>query len=132
MVATTEIRMNATSAGLLRQAEDLLRAGDKRRASGKAWEAVGHCLRTVADARGWKRAATGTHDEVGDLLDAASRLADESDDPDEIRDLYMVAGSMYVNSLEDWHTAFTVEIGIRNAKELIAILERIAEPVRHG
>ena len=132
MVATTEIRMNATSAGLLRQAEDLLRAGDKRRASGKAWEAVAHCLRTVADARGWERAATGTHDEVGDLLDAASRLADESDNPDEIRDLYMVTGSMYVNSLEDWHTAFMVEIGIRNAKELIAILERIAEPVRHG
>ena len=132
MVATTEIRMNATSAGLLRQAEGLLRAGDKRRASGKAWEAVAHCLRTVSDARGWTRAATGTHDEVGDLLDAASRLADESDDPDEIRDLYMVAGSMYVNSLEDWHTAFTVEIGIRNAKELMTILERIAEPVRHG
>ena len=132
MVATTEIQMNATSAGLLRQAEDWLRAGDKRRASGKAWEAVAHCLRTAADARGWKRAATGTHDEVGDLLEAASRLADESDDPDEIRDLYMVTGSMYVNSLEDWHTAFMVEIGIRNAKELIAILERIAEPVRHG
>ena len=132
MVATIEIRMNATSAGLLRQAEDWLRAGDKRRASGKAWAAVAHCLRTVADARGWKRAATGTHDEVGDLLDAASRLADESDDPDEIRDLYMVTGSMYVNSLEDWHTAFMVEIGIRNAKELIAILEQIAEPVRHG
>ena len=132
MVATTEIRMNATSAGLLEHAEDLLRAGDKRRASGKAWEAVAHCLRTVADARGWKRAATGTHDEVGDLLDAASRLADESDDPDKIRDLYMVAGSMYVNSLEDWHTAFMVEIGIRSAKDLMTILERIAEPVKHG
>ena len=126
MIATTEIRMNATSAGLLEQAEDLLRAGDKRRASGKAWEAVAHCLRTVADARGWNRAATGTHDEVGDLLDAASRLADESDDPDEIRDLYMVAGSMYVNSQEGWHTAFTVEIGIRNAKKLTALLQETA------
>ena len=126
MIATTEIRMNATSAGLLRQAEDLLRVGDKRLASGKAWEAVAHCLRTVTDERGWKRAANGTHDEVGDLLDAASRLADESDAPDEIRDLYMVAGSMYVDSQEGWHTAFTVEIGIRDAKELITILERIA------
>ena len=63
---------------------------------------------------------------MGDLLDAASRLADESDDPDEIRDLYMVEGSMYVDSQEGWHTAFTVEIGIRDAKELITILQEIA------
>ena len=126
MIATTEIRMNATSAGLLRQAEDLLRAGDKRRASGKAWEAVAHCLRTVADARGWERAATGTHDEVGDLLDAASRLADESDDPDEIRDLYMSVGASYINSLEDWYTEDIVRVGIDDAGSLITLLERIA------
>ena len=132
MIATTETRMNAASAALLAQAEALFRAGDLRRASGKAWEAVAHCLRTVSDKRGWKRAGTGTHDEVGDLLESASRLANESDDPEEIRDLYMVAGSMYVNSLEDRHTAFMVEIGIRRARELTTLLERISEPVRHG
>ena len=126
MIATTEIRMNATSAGLLRQAEDLLRAGDKRRASGKAWEAVAHCLRTVADARGWKRAATGTHNEVGDLIEAASRLADESDDPDEIRDLYMSVGASYINSLENWYTEDIVRVGIDDAGSLITLLERIA------
>ena len=126
MIATTEIRMNATSAGLLRQAEDLLRAGDKRRASGKAWEAVAHCLRTVADERGWKRAATGTHDEVGDLIEAASRLADESDDPDEIRDLYMSVGASYIDSLENWYTEDIVRVGIADAGSLITLLERIA------
>ena len=126
MLATTEIRMNATSAGLLRQAEDLLRAGDKRRASGKAWEAVAHCLRTVADARGWERAATGTHNEVGDLIEAASRLADESDDPDEIRDLYMSVGASYINSLENWYTEDIIRVGIDDARSLITLLERIA------
>ena len=126
MIATTEIRMNATSAGLLRQAEDLLRAGDKRRASGKAWEAVAHCLRTVADERGWERAATGTHDEVGDLIEAASRLADESDDPDEIRDLYMSVGASYIDSLENWYTEDIVRVGIADAESLITLLERIA------
>ena len=125
MVATTEIRMNATSAGLLEHAEDLLRAGDKRRASGKAWEAVAHCLRTVADARGWKRAATGTHNEVGDLIEAASRLADESDDPDEIRDLYMSVGASYINSLENWYTEDIIRVGIDDAGSLITLLERI-------
>ena len=126
MVATTETRMNATSAALLEQAETLFSAGDLRQASGKAWEAVAHRLRTISDKRGWKRAGTGTHDEVGDLLEAANRLANESDDPEEIRDLYMVAGSMYVNSLEDWHTDLMVEIGIRRAEDLIAILQEIA------
>ena len=126
MIATTEIRINAASAGLLEQAEDLLRAGDKRRASGKAWEAVAHCLRTVADERGWNRAATGTHDEVGDLIEAASRLADESDDPDEIRDLYMSVGASYIDSLEDWYTEDIVRVGIADAGSLITLLERIA------
>ena len=126
MIATTEIRMNAASAGLLEQAEDLLRAGDKRRASGKAWEAVAHCLRTVADERGWNRAATGTHDEVGDLIEAASRLADESDDPDEIRDLYMSVGASYIDSLENWYTEDIVRVGIADAGSLITLLERIA------
>ena len=126
MIATTEILMNAASAGLLRQAEDSLRAGDKRRASGKAWEAVAHCLRTVADERGWNHAATGTHDEVGDLLDAASRLADESDDPDEIRDLYMSVGASYIDSLENWYTEDIVRVGIADAGSLITLLERIA------
>ena len=126
MIATTEIRMNATSAGLLRQAEGLLRAGDKRRASGKAWEAVAHCLRTVADARGGKRAATGTHNEVGDLIEAASRLADESDDPDEIRDLYMSVGASYINSLENWYTEDIIRVGIADAGSLITLIERIA------
>ena len=132
MLATTETRMNATSAALLEQAESLFRAGDLRHASGKAWEAVAHRLRSISDNRGWKRAGTGTHDEVGDLLEAANRLANESDIPEEIRDLYMVAGSMYVNSLEDWHTAFMVEIGMRRAEELITLLERIADPIRRG
>ena len=126
MIATTEIRMNATSAGLLRQADDLLRAGDKRRASGKAWEAVAHYLRTVADERGWERAATGTHDEVGDLIEAASRLADESDHPDEIRDLYMSVGASYIDSLENWYTEDIVRVGIADAGSLITLLERIA------
>ena len=63
---------------------------------------------------------------MGDLLDAASRLADESDDPDEIRDLYMSVGASYINSLENWHTEDIVRVGIADAESLITLLERIA------
>ena len=116
----------AESADALRDARDLLRAGDARRASGKAWEAVAHNLRTIGDERGWQRAATGTHEEAGDLIRAASRLAKESDNPKEIRDLCIRASALYVNALENWHDAATVRMGIDGAGELIAFLERIA------
>ena len=129
MIATTEIRINATSAGLLRQAEDLLRAGDKRRASGKAWEAVEHILYEIMREREWDRSEVGDHDEMGYLLRFAGLLSKEADDPGEFHLLLANAGSTYVNSHEDWHTTFMVRVGIDTAKELITQLERIAEPV---
>ena len=56
---SANIVADAESADALRDARALLRAGDARRASGKAWEAVARPLRAVSDERGWKRAATG-------------------------------------------------------------------------
>ena len=128
MVATTEIRMNATSAGLLRQAEDLLRAGDKRRASGKAWEAVEHILYEIMREREWDRSEVGDHDEMGYLLRFGNILSKEADDRGEFHLLLASSGSNYVNFHEDWHDEFTVRVGIDDAKELIIQLERIAEP----
>ena len=129
MIATIEIRMNATSAGLLRQAEDSLRAGDKRRASGKAWEAVEHILYEIMREREWDRSEAGDRDEMGYLFRFGNILSKEADDRGEFLLLLANAGSDYVNSHEDWHTAFMVRVGIDTAKELITQLERIAEPV---
>ena len=130
MVATTEIRMNATSAGLLRQAEDWLRAGDKRRASGKAWAAVEHVLYEIMREREWDRSEAGDHDEMGYLFRFASLLSKEADDRGEFLTLLACAGSNYINFHEDWDDEFSVRVGIDTAKELITQLERIAEPVR--
>ena len=129
MIATTEIRINAASAGLLEQAEDLLRAGDKRRASGKAWEAVEHILYEIMREREWDRSEVGDHDEMGYLFRFGNILSKEADDRGEFLLMLANAGSDYVNSHEDWHTAFMVRVGIDTAKELITQLERIAEPV---
>ena len=129
MTAATENRpgvADADSAASLRAAYALLRAGDNRRASGKAWDAVARNLRAIADERGWQRAAAGTHEEVGDLIRAASRLAKESENPKEIRDLCMRASMLYVNSLEDWHDGPTVRMGVDAAGEVIGFLERIS------
>ena len=126
MIATTEIRMNATSAGLLEQAEDLLRAGDKRRASGKAWEAVEHILYEIMREREWDRSEVGDHDEMGYLFRFASLLSKEADDPGEFHLLLACAGSNYINFHEDWDDEFSVRVGIDTTKELIAILQEIA------
>ena len=130
MISTTEIRMNATSAGLLRQAEDLLRAGDKRRASGKAWDAVEHILYEIMREREWDRSEVGDHDEMGYLFRFGSLLSKEADDRGRFLTLLAGAGSNYVNFHEDWDDEFSVRVGIDTAKELITQLERIAEPVR--
>ena len=129
MVAATENRpgvADADSAASLRDAYGLLRAGDARRASGKAWQAVASNLRAIADERGWQRAQAGTHEEAGDLIRAASRLAKESDNPKEIRDLCLRASMLYANFLEDWHDEPTVRMGVDAAGELIGFLERIS------
>ena len=126
MIATTKIRMNSTSAGLLEQAEDLLRAGDKRRASGKAWEAVEHILYEIMREREWDRSEVGDHDEMGYLFRFGNILSKEADERGEFLTLLANAGADYVNSHEDWHTTFMVRVGIDTAKELIILLEEIA------
>ena len=126
MVATTEIRMNAASAGMLRQSEGLLRAGDKRRASGKAWEAVEHTLYEIMREREWDRSEVGDHDEMGYLFRFANILSKEADDRGEFLTLLACAGSNYINFHEDWDDEFSVRVGIDTAKELIAILEEVA------
>ena len=120
---TIRSAINPTSESMLRQADALLESGDKRRASGKAWDAFAHSMRTVMDRRGWARAKAGTHAEVGDMINAASRLADESDAPDEIQDIYIIVVSSYVNSLEGWQDETSVKLGIDNARKAITRLE---------
>ena len=116
---------------MLEHAEDLLRAGDKRRASGKAWAAVEHILYEIMREREWDRSEVGDHDEMGYLFRFANILSKEADDRGRFLTLLAGAGSTYVNSHEDWHTVFMVRGSINGAKELIILLEGIAEPVRH-
>ena len=63
------------SARLMRHAWQQLGKGDRLQASEKAWGAVAHRLKVVANARGWKY---DTHRDVYDIKD---RVAAETDDP---------------------------------------------------
>ena len=125
MLATTETRMNAASAALLEQAETLFRAGDLRRASGKAWEAVERPLSAMMREREWDGWRSGD-DEMGRLLRFAAFISQEADDPGEFLDILGSASLLYVDAQEDGNVESLIRVGIDDARKLITILERIA------
>ena len=108
------------SAEFLEHAEDMLHAGDMLQASEKAWGAVAHCLKSIAARR---NLPSGTHAALTILI---NRLANESDNPGMIVELYMRVGLLHTNFYEDWFKRETVERGVRSAGELTAILQEIA------
>ena len=73
-MATAE-RHAEISAIFLGHAEDLFRAGDSLQASEKAWGAVAHRLKSIAQRRNWP---SGSHQALRVIID---RLAEESNNP---------------------------------------------------
>ena len=118
-MATME-RHAEISAEFIERAENMLLAGDLLQASEKAWGAVAHCLKSIAARR---NLPSGTHAALSILI---NRLANESDDPGMIIELYVRVGLLHTNFYEDWFKRETVERGVRSAMELIAILQEIA------
>ena len=118
-MATME-RHAEISAEFIERAEDMLRAGDLLLASEKAWGAVAHCLKSIAKRR---NLPSGTHAALSILV---NRLANESDVPEMIVELYMRVGLLHTNFYEDWFKRETVVRGVRSAGELTAILQEIA------
>ena len=118
-MATAE-RPSEISAIFLEHAEDLFRAGDTLQASEKAWGAVAHRVKSIARRRNWP---SGSHQALGVIKD---RLAEESDNPGMLVELYMRVELLHTNFYEDWFKRETVERGVRSARELTAILQEIA------
>ena len=106
----------------MERAEESLEDGDRLQASEKAWGTVAHCLKSIAQRRNWP---SGTHEALSAITD---RLAMESDDPARIARLYRTVGRLHSNFYEDNLDEARVETGVRNARELIDILKRIAYP----
>ena len=104
----------------LGHAEDLFRAGDSLQASEKAWGAVAHCLKSIAQRRNWP---SGSHQALSVIK---TRLAEESANPARITSLYKSAEMLHNNFYEDWLEDDAVERCLRNVRELIAILQEVA------
>lgn len=83
---------------LIQHAEEMLEAGDRLQASEKAWGAVAHRLKVIADARGWK------YETVTDACTVVLNLAREQRNP-QIRTLFDVALGLHINYYGDIKTA---------------------------
>ena len=103
---------------LIQHAEDMLEAGDRLQASEKAWGAVAHRLKVVADNRGWR------YETHADSFVIARNLAVEQDSP-RIMELFSIAHGLHINYYGDIKTTDYLRSEVENVKELLSILERI-------
>ena len=102
---------------LIAHAESELEKGDKLQASEKAWGAVAHRLKSIAEQRGWEYV---THQQVFGIVE---RLADELGE--ELRYLFAYAHGMHRNYYVDAVPLEQIEYQISKVKELLAMLDRV-------
>ena len=96
--------------------------GETFLASEMVWGAVSHYLKSVAKYRGWP------NERHQDLIDVATDLAYETDNPVRVLYLHRSVGSMHTNFYEDWLSDVAVGKGLQDAEELIARLESRTRP----
>ena len=108
----------AHSERLIAQAEEELAKGDRLQASEKAWGAVAHRLKVIADHRGWDYS---THQQVYGVV---RQLSDELGDQ-RVRDLFAYANSLHQNYYADATPLDELAHEIDRVKELLDMLNRV-------
>ena len=103
---------------LIAQAEEELAREDRVQASEKAWGAVAHQLKAIAELRGWK------YEDHADTYDIIRRLVAETGDA-EIRLLFSVAAALHRNFYLDTMPISELGFEIGTVRELLARLRNI-------
>ena len=103
---------------LIAQAEEELAKGDRLQASEKAWGAVAHRLKVIADHRGWEYTA---HQHVYGVV---RQLSDELGDQ-RVRDLFAYANGLHQNYYADATPLEELAHEIDRVKELLEMLNRV-------
>ena len=101
---------------LIRHAEEKLAEGDRLQASEKAWGAVAHRLKVIAQRRGWEYT---THAHVYRVV---KRLADERGDR-QISVLFSAAKGFHQNYYIDAMPLEELADEMENVKELLRLLK---------
>ena len=103
---------------LIEHAEEELAKGDRLQASEKAWGAVAHQLKVVADYRGLKYTS---HVQAIKMVE---RLAKETEDPRDLRMLFRNAELLHANYYIDSRPLEEIADQINEIKTLLEILNR--------
>ena len=121
-IANPPIESHQThSRRLIRHAEQRLALGDRLQASEKAWGAVAHYLKVIADRRGWK------YETHADSFRVARNLADAENNP-QIRQLFQKAHELHRNFYIDTMPLDVLARQFDTVKEFLAILHAIEPP----
>ena len=105
---------------LIRHAEEKLAEGDRLQASEKAWGAVAHRLKVIAERRGWEY---NTHAQVYRII---KQLSVEQDNR-QITVLFSAAKGFHQNYYIDAMPLEELNDEMENVKELLRLLEQ-ADP----
>ena len=108
----------AHSRRLLAHAEEWLDKGDRLQTSEKAWGAVAHYFKIIADSRGWE------YETHTDAFQVAHNIAIEQDNP-LIRQYFSIAHGMHINFYRDIKPLDFLRAELEDVKTLMDILERI-------
>ena len=103
---------------LLQHAEEQLENGDRLQASEKAWGAVAHRFKAIAEQRGWRYR---THRQI---YDVAANLATETCRPS-IESKLAIATQLHQNFYDDQMPESTIRASIREVKELLKALDEV-------
>ena len=118
---TTPERHQEISDRFLADAEFEFERGDLLQASEKAWGAVVHYLKSVAQQQGWEH---GSHYHI---RQNASRLLRLVDDHNTNRDKLSLIERLHINFYEENFPEEEIRHGMNNARALIAAFKE-AEP----
>ena len=103
---------------LIRHAEEKLAEGDRLQASEKAWGAVAHRLKVIAERRGWEY---NTHAQVYRII---KQLSVEQDNR-QITVLFSAAKGFHQNYYIDAMPLEELNDEMENVKELLRLLEQV-------
>ena len=103
---------------LMEHAEQQLAKGDRLQASEKAWGAIAHQIKAIANQRGWNYE---THQQVYGIV---GRLAKETEDPELVNHLFSLANGLHQNYYRDSVPLDRLKYEIGEVKRLLDILNR--------
>ena len=117
-MATTERDKEICDLFLALAAEELANHATLR-ACDKAWDAVAHCVKSIARERGWPNECDD------DLRFSVRRLIDHSSDPDENRTRFGTVEFYHINFFDDTPDKLDSRLAIADAKALIKVLNDV-------